>query len=60
MSKLEIALWCAVLVAALAIGCREERQLILREEELMKRLEEPWAEWPTVDAGFAEEAGNED
>lgn len=59
MSKVEMVVWCAVLVAALVIGCREERQLILREEELMKRLEEPLAEWPAVDAGFAEESGNE-
>ncbi len=59
MSKVEMVVWCAVLVAALAIGCREERQLILREEELMKRLEEPWTVWPAVDAGFAEESGDE-
>lgn len=57
MSKLEIALWCAVLVAVLAIGCREERQLILREEELLRRQREPWTVLPT-DA--AEEVCDED
>ena len=60
MSKVEMAVWCALLVAVLVIGCREERRLILQEEELMQRLEEPWTVWASVDAGFAEEAGNED
>ena len=57
MSKLEIVLWCAVLVAVLAIGCREERQLILREEELLRRQREPWTGLP---ADAAEEVCDED
>lgn len=60
MSKVEMVVWCAVLVAALVIGCREERQLILQEEELLRRQREPWTVWASVDAGFAEEAGDED
>lgn len=57
MSRLEIVLWCAVLAAALAIGCREERQLILQEEELLRRQREPWTVWP---ADAAEEVCDED
>lgn len=56
MSKVEMVVWCAVLAAALAMGCREERQLILREEELMKRLEEPWRfEVPAAEAWQGDE-----
>jgi hypothetical protein len=57
MSKVEMVVWCALLVAALVIGCREERQLILQEEELLWRQREPWTVLP---ADAAEEVCDED
>lgn len=49
MKKLsEIVAWTLLLAASLFFGCKAERELILREEELLSRQREPWKYGETV------------
>lgn len=49
MKKLtEIVTWALLLAASLFFGCKAERELILREEELLSRQREPWKYGETV------------
>lgn len=53
----EIVVWSLFLVAALFVGCKDARELILREDELISRQREPWkygetVTWAELEEGF--------
>lgn len=60
MKKLsEIVAWTLLLTASLFFGCKAERELILREEELLSRQREPWKYGETVTWEELEETEDE-
>lgn len=49
MKKLsEIVAWTLLLAASLFFGCKDARELILMEDELLSRQREPWKYGETV------------
>jgi hypothetical protein len=38
----EIIAWTTLLFASILFGCKDARELILKEDELLQRMREPW------------------